>query len=69
MSHHGNYQDSVTAPINHASDDNAVAQDDEDEQDKISLEVDPTSDILSAVKKVLGSISLLLVDINLITQL
>ena len=68
MSRRGNYQDSITAPINHASDDDAVARDDEDEQDDLSFEVDPTSVILSAVEKVLASISVFL-DINIITQL
>ena len=53
----GNYQDAVTAPISHASDDAAAAQDDEDEQDKLSLKVNTTSNILSAVEKVCASIS------------
>jgi hypothetical protein len=52
MSRHGNYQDSVTAPLNRASDDAAVAQDDEDEQNELSLEVDATSNVLSAIEKV-----------------
>jgi hypothetical protein len=56
MSRRGNYQDSITAPINRASDDDAVARDDEDEQDDLSFEVDPTSVILSAVEKVLSSL-------------
>jgi len=68
MSRCGNYQDPITAPLNHASDDAAVAQDDEDKQDNVSLEVDPTSTILSAVEKVLASIPLIL-TINIITQL
>ncbi len=58
MSRRGNYQDSITAPITRACDDDAVAQDDEDEQDELSLEVNETSDILSAVEKVCASISL-----------
>ena len=57
MSRRGNYQDSVAAPITRECDDDAVAQDDEDEQDEISLEVDKESDILSAVEKVRPSIS------------
>jgi len=68
MSRCGNYQDSITAPLNCASDDDAVAQDDEDKQDNISLEVDPTSTILSAIEKVLASIPLIL-TVNIITQL
>lgn len=68
MSCGGNYQDSITAPINRASDDDAVARDDEDEQDNLSFEVDPTSVILSAVEKVLASITLFL-HIDIITQL
>jgi hypothetical protein len=47
----GNYQDSITAPLGRAFDDDAVAQDDEDEQDELSLEVDSSSSILSAVEK------------------
>ena len=66
MSHCGNYQDSITAPITHACDDDTVAQDGEDEQDELSLEVNETSGILSAVKKVCASISLML-NINFIT--
>ena len=53
----GNYQDSVTAPIGHAFDDDAVGRDDEDEQDEVSLEVNRSGTILSAVEKV-GSICL-----------
>jgi len=68
MSRRGNYQDSIAAPTNRASDDDAVAQDGEDEQDNLSLEVDPTSTILSAVEKVLALISLFL-NIDIITQL
>lgn len=58
MSRRGNYQDSITAPITRTCDDNAVAQDDEDEQDELSLEVNEESDILSAVEKVCAPISL-----------
>jgi len=52
MSRCGNYQDSITTPINRASDDDAVAQDDEDKQGKLLFEVDTASDICSAVEKV-----------------
>ena len=70
MSCCGNYQDSITAPINQASDDAAMAQDDEDKQDKLSLEVDATSSVLSAVEKVCVSMSpRFLLNNNLITQL
>ncbi len=69
MSRRGNYQDSVTAPINHASDDAAVAQDDEDEQDELSLEVDVTSNVLSAVEKVRVYLAKSLLNNNIITQL
>jgi hypothetical protein len=51
-SRRGNYQDSVTAPIGRTFDDDATAQDDEDEQEAVSLEVKLTSDILPAVEKV-----------------
>lgn len=50
MSRCGNYQDSVTAPLDHASDDGAVAQNDEEEHSS-------TSDILSVVQKVGSPIS------------
>lgn len=66
MSRRGNYQDSIAAPIDRGSDDDAVARDGEDEQDNPSLEVDPTSSMLSAVEKVLTLIALLL-NINIIT--
>jgi len=66
MSRCGNYQDSITAPITHACDDDAVAQDGEDKQDELSLEVNETSGILSVVEKVCASISLML-NINFIT--
>jgi hypothetical protein len=47
----GNYQDSIMVPLGRAFDDDAAAQDDEDEQDELSLEVDSSSSILSAVEK------------------
>jgi len=47
-----NYQDSVTIPINCASNNDAMAQDDEDKQGKLLFEVDTASDICSAVEKV-----------------
>jgi hypothetical protein len=52
MSRSGNYQDSVTTPLSQTFDDDAVARDDEDEQDELVLEVDQSSSILSAVEKV-----------------
>ena len=51
MSQSGNYQDSVTAPLSHAFDDEAVGKDNEDEQDEVRLELDPSSTVLSAVEK------------------
>jgi hypothetical protein len=51
MSRSGNYQDSVTAPLSRTFDDNAVGKDDEDEQDEVSLELDMSGSILSAVEK------------------
>jgi hypothetical protein len=51
MSRSGNYQDSVTAPLSHAFDDDAVGKDDKDEQDEVMLEIDHSSTILSAVEK------------------
>lgn len=70
MSRRGNYQDSITAPISRASDDAAVAQDDEDEQGELLLEIDATSNVLSAVEKVCVSIFLnLFLNNNTFTQL
>ena len=51
MSCSGNYQDSVTVSLSQPFDDDAVARDDEDEQDRLVLEIDKTSSILSAVEK------------------
>lgn len=51
MSRSGNYQDSVTAPLGRAFDDDAVGRDGEDEQDEVTLELDSSSSILSAVEK------------------
>lgn len=51
MSRSGNYQDSVTAPLNRMFDDDAVGRDNEDEQDEVSLELDRSRSILSAVEK------------------
>jgi hypothetical protein len=51
MSRSGNYQDSVTAPLSRAFDDEAVGKDDEDAQDEVRLELDPSSTVLSAVEK------------------
>ena len=66
----GNYQDAVTSPLSHASDNVAAAQDNEDEQDKLSLEVDATSNTLSAVEKVCTSISSSpSLDNNVVSQL
>ena len=56
MSCSGNYQDSVTAPLSCAFDDDTVGKDDEDEQDEVTLEIDHSSTILSAVEKA-GAIS------------
>jgi hypothetical protein len=47
----GNYQDSVTAPLSRTFDDDAVGKADEDEQDDVSLELDRSGNILSAVEK------------------
>ena len=51
MSRSRNYQDSVTAPLNRMFDDDAVGRDNEDEQDEVSLELDRSRSILSAVEK------------------
>jgi len=47
----GNYQDSVTAPLSHMFNDDAVGRDDEDKQDEVSLKLDRSGSILSAVEK------------------
>jgi len=70
MSHCGNYQDSITAPISCASDDAAVAQDDGDKQGELLLEINATSNILSAIEKVCISIFLNpMLNNNIFTQL
>jgi len=51
MSQSRNYQDLVTAPLSRMFDDDAVGRDDEDEQDEVSLELDRSGSILSAVEK------------------
>ena len=51
MSQSGNYQDSVTAPLSCNFDNDAVGRDDEDEQDKVSLKLDRSGSILSAIEK------------------
>jgi len=51
MSQSGNYQDSVTAPLSHMFDDDAVGRDNEDKQDEVSLELDRSRSILSAIEK------------------
>jgi hypothetical protein len=51
MSRHGNYQDSVTVLLSRESDENAATQDDEDEQDELSLRVEGSDHIISAVEK------------------
>jgi hypothetical protein len=58
MSRSGKYQDSVTAPLGRMFDDDAVGRDDEDEQDEVSLELDRSGNILSAVEKA-GTVSYL----------
>ena len=55
MSRSENYQNFITTTIGHAFDNNAVGRDNEDEQNKVSLEVNRSGTILSAIKKV-GSI-------------
>ena len=47
----GNYQDSVTAPLSCTFNDDAVGKDDQDEQDEVSLELDGSGHILSAVER------------------
>jgi len=56
MSRSGNYQDSVTVPLGRMFDDDAVGRDNEDEQDEVSLELDRSGSILSAVEKA-GTVS------------
>jgi len=51
MSQSGNYQDSVTTLLGHTFDDNAVRRDDEDEQDEVSLKLNRSRTILSAIEK------------------
>jgi hypothetical protein len=51
MSQSGNYQDSVTAPLSCTFNNEAVGKDDEDKQDEVRLELEPSSTILSAVEK------------------
>jgi hypothetical protein len=51
MSRSGNYQDSITAPLSHAFNNDAVGKDDEDEQDEVKLVLDRSSTILSSVEK------------------
>jgi hypothetical protein len=51
-SRRGNYQDSVTAPLTKAADDEATAHEGGDEQDDIVLVVDSSNEILTAVDKV-----------------
>ena len=51
MSRSRNYQDSVTAPLSHMCDDDAVGRDGKDEQDEVSLELDRSGSILSAIEK------------------
>jgi hypothetical protein len=49
-------------PLNHVFDNEAVGKDDEDEQDKVTLEIGHSSSILSAVEKA-GAISCVLYDL------
>jgi hypothetical protein len=52
MSRSGNYQDSVTAPLGLAFDDEALGKHNEDEQDETNPEVGRPEHILTAVEKV-----------------
>jgi len=51
MSRSRNYQDSITAPLSRMFDDDTVRRDNEDEQDEVSLELDRSGSILSAIEK------------------
>ena len=51
MSRSGNYQDLVTAPLSHMFDNDAVGRDNENKQDEVSLKLDRSRSILSAVEK------------------
>jgi len=51
MSRSRNYQDLVTALLSWTFNNDAVGRDDEDEQDKVSLELNRSRSILSAIKK------------------
>jgi len=51
MSQSGNYQNLVTAPLSHMFDDDAVGRENEDEQDEVSLKLDRSGSILSAIEK------------------
>ena len=51
-SRNGNYQDSTTAPLSHAHNDEAAGQDDGDQLDEVNLIPDASSKILPAVDKV-----------------
>jgi hypothetical protein len=52
MSRSGNYQNSVTTPVDCVFDNDAVGRDNEDVQDEISPEHDRSENILSAIEKV-----------------
>ncbi len=54
MSWSGNYQDSVTAPLGHMFDNDAVGRDDEDDEDEGMLVHDRSGSILSAIGKAGG---------------
>jgi hypothetical protein len=51
MSCSRNYQDSITTPLSHVFNDEAIGKDGEDEQDEVILEIDHSSSILSAIEK------------------
>jgi len=51
-SRNGNYQDSATAPLNRAHDDEAAGQDDGDQVGDVTLAPDTSGKILPAVDKV-----------------
>jgi len=51
MSRSRNYQDLVTALLSHMFDDDTVGRDNEDKQDEVSLKLDRSRSILSAVEK------------------
>lgn len=57
MSRSGNYQDSITAPIGHISNNEVIGRDDEDEQDEGNPDPHMSGRILAAVEKASAIIS------------